>query len=390
MMMNMPKVLTLWLKHCLCWIWGAMISCERFFKSSGRETSPPREILVICCTGLGNTILAMPLILGLRTLFGTASLDVMVADGASAELLAAANLCNRIYLFPTAMKKHLSLFKRLRSNRYDLALLTFPTFSLVFQLLPWLLRSGRNVCHNYQQFLPFFRHYRSLYKDIIEVDEEAHDVEQNLALLKAFVAQAPRFTVYPPLAFKEEQLEFARKFFAANDIQHGMRIVIHPGSKKGTVFKRWPVENYVALAGRLQQHFKAHIIFIIGPDEQDLREAVIKDDFVVLQSNSILSVLAAVKECDIFISNDSGMMHASSLLDMPIFTLWGGTDKKRNSARASRVVNIVNDQVTCRPCVKFLPDVTCDLDDCRCITGISVDMVFKTIQVAIRPTIHSK
>ncbi|OGC02671.1 hypothetical protein A2V82_15820 [candidate division KSB1 bacterium RBG_16_48_16] len=370
----------LYLKHFLCIVAGWIIRIEILFNRSNSLPASPRRILIISCTGLGNTILAMPFVQGLRMLFGATSLDIMVADGASAELLAAANLCHHVHLYPPALRKRLSLFKRLRHNRYDLVLLSFPTFSLLFQLLPWLLRSGRNACHNYQQFLPFFRHYRSLYQAIIVVDEKAHDVEQNLALLKAFVAEAPRFTAYPRLAFTEEHLEFAREFFAANDIQHGVKIAIHPGSKKGTVFKRWPVENYIALAGRLRQHFKAHIIFIIGPDEQDLCETVTKDDFVVLQSNSILSVLAAVKECDIFISNDSGMMHAASLLDIPIFTIWGGTDETRNSASASRVVNIINDQVSCRPCVKFLPDVTCDPDDCRCITGITVDTVFATIQ----------
>jgi heptosyltransferase-2 len=388
--MGTRENLTVLAKHYICSMCGRVIQFEKLYKLKSRKFSDPHKILVISCTGLGNTILAMPLMQGLRTLFGAASLDVMVAASASAELLAAAKLCNRTYLYPRAMKKRLSLFKRLRSNRYDLVLLSFPTFSLVFQLLPWLLRSRRNICHNYQQFLPFFRHYRSLYQDIIEVDEKAHDVEQNLALLRAFIAEAPRFTAYPPLSFKETHLEFAREFFATNRIQHYVRIVIHPGSKKGTVYKRWPVKNYIALAGRLRRHLRADIIFIIGPDESDLTESVTEHHYIILQSSSLLNVLAVVRDCDIFISNDSGMMHAASLLDGPTFTIWGGTDEKRNSARGSRVVNIVNDQVSCRPCVKFLPNMTCDLDDCRCITGITVDRVFRTIQVAIPSTKHSK
>ncbi|NOY58754.1 MAG: glycosyltransferase family 9 protein, partial [Calditrichaeota bacterium] len=123
----------------------------------------------------------------------------------------------------------------------------------------------------------------------------------------------------------------------------------------GTDYKRWPLENYISLAKKLKTLKNVNILFLVGPDESEMTDYIRIKGFPVLQSENIGIVMGVINNCNYFISNDSGMMHVSALLGRKIITIWGGTDEKRNGARSKSVFNIINPDVLCRPCVKFIP-----------------------------------
>ena len=337
------------------------------------------DILLIACIGLGNSVLSLPLLSALKKEGKSGHIDVLTMDGASPDIFALTGLCRDIFQVKGPIGRRLALFKRLRERKYDLCFLTFPTLASVVLLFPYLAGSRFVVGHDYRAVNPFFRYFVELYHELVPIQEDLHDVEQNLRLAFSFLSEGPRDREYPDIRLAPDAMMWAQHVFKEENIGSSESVFcFHPGSKLGTDYKRWPLDRFIDLADRLQSRYNARCLFILGPDETEFRDRLAAGRFSVVQSTILENVMAVIDKCDYFISNDSGIMHVASLLHKTTFTIWGGTDIRRNGSRSRDRVDILNPEVDCRPCVKILPERQCECDF-MCIRSISVDHVFNAI-----------
>jgi heptosyltransferase-2 len=339
--------------------------------------------LVIAGIGLGNTVLALPLIRILRQQAEKDQIDGLVIDRSSEILLDITGLVDHVHLYSGSWPKRLSILLRCRKKSYDLCLMTFPTLSLPVILLPLIVNAGYNIGHDIGPYNPFFRHFRALFDTLIPVKEGIHDTRQNINLLSPLVDPESADHSLPKVRIPAEADGRAEVFLE----QHGLAgarplFVFHAGSKAGASYKRWPIERYIELAARVKQSFKGAVVFTAGPDELGMMELLRERDLPVLHSD-LATVMAMIGRSQCFVSNDSGIMHIASLLDVPMVTIWGGTDETRNGALSRRVVNVVHPDLHCRPCVRIVPEPECDLRECECLEGISVDRVISAIRFLI-------
>jgi heptosyltransferase III len=107
--------------------------------------------------------------------------------------------------------------------------------------------------------------------------------------------------------------------------RHGS-VILHPFSSSAK--KNWPLEEYRALARRLEGELGQKVAWTAGPDEE-LDRAVRFPDLV-----SWAKWAAGAK---LYIGNDTGTTHLAAAVGVPVVALFVGTDPERWAPRGSHV-----------------------------------------------------
>ncbi len=147
---------------------------------------------------------------------------------------------------------------------------------------------------------------------------------------------------------------------------------INPGATGGTA-KRWFPERYAELAISLSQEYNTEVLIFGGPADHDLGEkisAMVPGTCINMAGKTSLSrAFALIGSCDLFVTNDSGLMHAAAALNVNQVAVIGSTDFIA-TAPVNQNSIMVREAVDCSPCLK---------DDCpidhRCMDRVSVSKV---------------
>lgn len=141
----------------------------------------------------------------------------------------------------------------------------------------------------------------------------------------------------PTLALPTTARQEARRFLRARQVEqrgerHGERrlVALHPGGAGLNGQKRWPAESFAVLARRLAREGDARIMVMGGPDEVELARHVARlaheaYPIVAAGATSLLGSLALVERADLFIGDDSSLLHAAAALGVPYIGLFGPT-----------------------------------------------------------------
>ncbi len=183
-------------------------------------------------------------------------------------------------------------------------------------------------------------------------DEKVHLTDH---LLKQFARHGfPAAEPVPRLYLKQSDREWARGFWQSKGVPWVGRsrvIVLHPGS--GSKKKVWPLDRFLNLAGRLQDHLRSKILIVLGPAEGPEVQKAFEEgepDAPILAKGLTLLQLASVMEgCGFFIGNDSGISHMAAALGLPTLVIFGPTDQRVWSPRGKKSW-VVCRAVRCSPC----------------------------------------
>jgi ADP-heptose:LPS heptosyltransferase len=150
-------------------------------------------------------------------------------------------------------------------------------------------------------------------------------------------------------------------------------IGLHPGA--GSRTKRWPLSNFVKLAGLLMRQGKHKLLIIEGPAEAGLGREMIQaltSTETILAESVQLSLLAAILgHCAALVGNDSGIAHLAAGLRVPSIVLFGPTLPQHWSPLGPHVVVLRNSQ-GCGACI-----LGCG--DHACLENISVEEVMRNL-----------
>ena len=152
-------------------------------------------------------------------------------------------------------------------------------------------------------------------------------------------------------------------------------VVVSPGAKYGAA-KCWMPERFAAVGDRLIESGDAAVMITCGPGEESIAQQIgsaMKRRGVILDGPllSLGEMKSLVRRCDLLLCNDAGPRHFAKAFDVPVVTVFGPTHPKwtATSYEAERIVRI---DVDCGPCQQRV----CPLGHLKCMTGVSVDMVF--------------
>lgn len=163
------------------------------------------------------------------------------------------------------------------------------------------------------------------------------------------------------------------------------RVAIVPGGARNVLrddaLRRWPVQNYVALAARLIAD--GNEVVLIG----DARDGALRPHFAHLPcvdrfGTSLLELLADLRDVDVVVSHDTGPMQFARLVRTPIVGLFGPTNPRQTVGEADDVdVLWGGAELACRPCYDGRNYADCA--DNVCIQGVTVGTVLERVSARL-------
>ncbi|MCF8432295.1 MAG: glycosyltransferase family 9 protein, partial [Melioribacteraceae bacterium] len=249
-------------------------------------------------------------------------------------------------------------------------------------VIQWLIaapkRTGINYLHQNLRNFNFLSNIR------IDESNDLHNVETNIKL----VDRVTRKTTdsIPELRFPipEKNQQNAQQILNGFGIKESDKVIgFHPGGSipKNHINKRWSPEKYAELAKYLIEKKSFKVCVFGGPDESDLKSEIIKrtgsEYCYAIDTKSLVDTAAVMRRCDLFVSNDSSLMHVAAALQLKTVAIEGPLNI--NFTRPWKTEHkIVSLNLECSPCFYYSPKhLTCYRDDVKfkCMKEISVEMV---------------
>lgn len=203
---------------------------------------------------------------------------------------------------------------------------------------------------------------------------EAHKVEYFLNLAEGACAagKARGYEFFISDADRRKMKEY----LSARGVAYGDKIIaLCPGGNWDP--KRWPKENFAALADMLASKYSSKVVITGGAKERGLAEAikaVMKAPAVVTCGDTTLKQLGAIFEMSLLVvANDTGSMHIAVAAGAMVIALFGPTSPDITGPYGKGHYRVVKSRIECEvPCY----DLSCG--DNRCMKAISVGEVFET------------
>ncbi|MEJ5173569.1 MAG: glycosyltransferase family 9 protein, partial [Hydrogenothermaceae bacterium] len=245
-------------------------------------------------------------------------------------------------------------------------------------IFSFLTLSKLRIGHSYlnQNTLQF----NFLKNKTIKEDPILHCVEENVKLLELFGIDTkdvpiPKLSIYIDEKMKLEGEEYIKD-------KNRVKVGLHPGSSrfKNHKYRRWKKENFV----KLIRHFKDFDFYVFGSKEEE-------DEVYYITSNTtnsvpivdidILNVIKIVSNMDLFVSNDSGLMHLANALNVPTIGIFGPTNPVwvRPWNEPYKVVRL---NLDCSPCFVYSPKpLECKIKDkYKCLNELDESLVIDAVK----------
>ncbi len=156
-------------------------------------------------------------------------------------------------------------------------------------------------------------------KGVVLNDDSVHEKEKNIKLIESlgFAYKRDKEEFYFKPEIPKPVLDEAQSFLENSGIKPDDTVIgIHPSLVKTD--NRWEKSNYVTLCAMLKSRYpeiKIVAVMGIGEEKETEKFRELAGDIVFYYPyNNILSLMAIAEKMKILVCNDSGVMHACSLM----------------------------------------------------------------------------
>jgi len=107
------------------------------------------------------------------------------------------------------------------------------------------------------------------------------------------------------------------------------KILIHPFA--GWKEKEWNFKKFISLVEKIKSDYQVSLITPKGFLSNDVIEEIMNIQIEIIQTNSVADLIRSIKECSIFIGNDSGPVNIANFIGKPTLTVYGSTNPEYTS-----------------------------------------------------------
>lgn len=282
------------------------------------------KILVISMAGIGDTLIATPLIHELRANYPEAVIDALAMWPGSKDLLEHNPHINRVFqknLLKCGKLEAMRFLWSLRRERYQLSINTHPQSRIHYRLAAWLAGAQVRLSHEYESFTWLDRW---LVTGTLPQDYTRHSIENNFDVLPLIGAKQKLATHDMEFFLTPSEEKEAEEFLTRRQLSGKKILGIHAGSggTKNLPLKRWPLKHYAGLVRQLnRERPDLHILLFGGPEESKDHEVVLaqanRDLTQEAKTKNLRETAALMKRCSAFLSVDTALMHVAAALKTP-------------------------------------------------------------------------
>jgi heptosyltransferase-1 len=329
------------------------------------ETSPTPRVLIMRLSALGDIVHALPLLGALRGRWPGAHIGWLV-EPAGAQLVRGHPLLNAVHVIPKKEIRALwwklggapagALLEEIKGERYEIAIdVQGLTKSAAWGWWAGIPRRIGLARPDAREIAP------NLATEVVRAgsgageDRVLHVVERNLEMLRPLGIEPPRSTGIPA-AFPVHLPEGARSR-AAEILGDDSTPLVLLVCGAGWVTKRWPPERFGELARGLVARHGCRVGFTWGPGEEGLVAAAMRaagagearfdaatlpagPGVHALPATTFLELGAVIARAGLLVGGDTGPTHLAAALGVPVVSMMGPLDARRNGPYGAQSVTI--------------------------------------------------
>jgi ADP-heptose:LPS heptosyltransferase len=344
-------------------------------------SQPGPTVVVPVVAGIGNALLAVPMLRQLKRAMPAARITVLARIDAMAEVFRRLPEVDEVVVTGKGVKGVLAMTRASRDRRPDVYLVPFPSNRWQYSLLAATSGAKRRILHSYpvgywraMHFLPG--------NERVPAVRGIHDVEQNLRLLGPLGVEADS-REGPVFPLTEADRTRAAELLGDADARP---IIIHAGSAQTVLAqaKRWPAEKYRELIGQLRNEYGDRIVLVEGPDEAGVADGILGSTSnpparVVRLTGPLGEAAALMARAEFYVGSDSGLAHLAAAVGTPAVTIFAPADPDRVCPFGYRDL-VVKAPTACSPCFQYPWNTPYPKMLCRpplCINTVTVDAVLE-------------
>jgi heptosyltransferase-2 len=229
-----------------------------------------------------------------------------------------------------------------------------------------------------------------LYTNKIDFQDNMPILKQNMNLLKTIGIQNNKSDISIKIKIPHEELLFAKEVLRKARDKGRIIVALNPTVSNHPELFEWPLENFIELSRNLIRNRNA-LIILLGSEkdremsyyfEEKLGEKIYFKNFV--GKTDLLKACALIKLCNLFVGNDSGLLHVANALNIPSVGIFGPSSPEQVLSYMNKNTVIINHKAPCSPCYVHQPDFNfkCEYKN-KCLTNITVDDAVKAIDKLI-------
>lgn len=347
------------------------------------------KILIYALSGIGDALMFTPSIIKLRESYPDAQIDALVMFKGAKDIYERIPELSNVYfydflnssLFPAI--KYLTRFRK----KYDVSINVYPANRREYNVINFLSGAPKRAGVKYLR--QDFKNLGCLNNIRITESDKTHNVETNLKLVEEITETKNDYLPDLVLNLSDDETDFAEKYLAGKNItKDDLVIGFHAGcaTLKNHIKRRWEPEKFAELATLLASKHKAKVLIFGGPEEKELKGGIVEkcnsDSVISVETDNLLKSAAVMKRCNVFVTNDSALMHIASALSLNVVAIIGPTNINFIHPWNTKH-EIVSLELECSPCFFYSPKpLTCTRSDLqfKCIKEISVDRVLQAIK----------
>ncbi len=321
------------------------------------------NILVLRMSGVGDVLWTTPFLANLRIGYPSARISYVVRDFCAPVLSNNPDIDQLVVFKKGSLSNQISFLKRLRNAGYDLAIDLVGTPRTAIQ----------SVVSGAADRIGFdFGYRRHFYNHLLNARAAnyGHEVEFNLSVLEYLGIPISRKDLVFNLT--EEEENYRQDIYRSLALDGGRVIGLIPTG--GWACKRWPNDNYIAVAKTLSSDPKNNILVFWGsPTEEVDAKAIFTacPTSRLAPTTSLRQMAALLSGCDLIIGNDSGPLHIATAFKVPVISFYGPTVPRSQGPWGQGHVVLQDQRMGCLGCNRM------DCPDPRCMEGIPPGTVVK-------------
>lgn len=138
---------------------------------------------------------------------------------------------------------------------------------------------------------------------------------------------------------------FAQRLVDTNFPGEGPLCALSPVAS--SPLKRWPLPRLASLADELAAQLDARFLLFSGPQtwtvDEFLQSRRVQAPLLVIGELPLKRVAALLGQCDLYVGNDTGLMHLAAAMDVPVAAVFGPTSPRIYLPRRGRALHSVRE-----------------------------------------------
>lgn len=281
---------------------------------------------------LGDMLCAVPLLRCLRAAYADAQIT-LVASPVNHDIMLHHPFVDRLLLYDkrvlrSSVSESISFLRQLRAEPVDLAIVPATvSMSVTSDLLGMLCKARIRIgaaSLNGRENPSASCHTLAVDLDWSE-QPHRHQALRNLDILAPLGLSCGDIS-HAVGTTEQERHEANRRLHPQRD---GKRLLLgfHPGA--GKPGNRWAPSHFATVINAFCREYDAAAVMTIGPMDTDVRDALLPlldAPVTVLDGLPIREIAAMISCLDLFLTNDTGIMHVAAGTGIPTLSLFGPTD----------------------------------------------------------------